>query len=136
MLHIKAFIDGAAKGNPGPAGAGVLLLDANDDQEILRLSVPLGERTNNFAEYSALIVALEKAVELGTNKIDIYSDSQLLVKQMRGEYKVKNHAIAKFVVRAYELLAKFDTYNFIHIPREHNKIADHLASLAAVANSG
>lgn len=135
MLHIKAFIDGAAKGNPGPAGAGILLIDMKDDMELLRLSVPLGERTNNFAEYSALIAALEKALELGGTKIKIYSDSQLLVKQMRGEYKVKNPTIAKFVVKAYELLAKFDSYNFIHIPREHNKIADHLASLAAVAAS-
>ena len=133
MLHIRAYIDGAAKGNPGFAGAGILLIDEKDNAELMRLSVPLGKQTNNIAEYSALIIALEKSLELGAERIDIFSDSQLLVRQMTGEYKIKNQAIAKIAMKAYNLLARFEKYGFKYIPREQNKIADHLASLAAAA---
>jgi len=136
MLKIIAFIDGASRGNPGPAGAGIHLIDAADGRELLRLAIPLGHTTNNIAEYRALINALKKAVELKAAQIEVRSDSQLLIRQMRGEYRVKNHAIAKLVIEAMNLLTKFESYEFVHIPREHNKVADHLASLAAVAAKG
>ena len=134
-LRIIAFIDGASLGNPGPAGVGILLLDSADGAEILRISIPIGNCTNNIAEYTALLEALKKAKELNAEQIEIRSDSQLLVRQMNGEYKIKNSAIAKLAVKAYQLLASFKSYRFVHIGREHNGVADHLAFLAASAST-
>ena len=134
MRKIIAFIDGASRGNPGPAGAGILLLDENGE-EIIRMSIPIEHATNNVAEYRALIAALEKAKALKANQIEIFSDSELLVKQMRGEYKIKNPALISIAAKAHTLLRHFSSYRFSHILREKNRIADGLAGNAAAISS-
>ena len=133
MQKIIAYIDGASIGNPGPAGAGVFL-QAVDGHYSEQISVPLGKRTNNYAEYSALLIALEKAINMGAKEIEIRSDSMLVVQQMNGNYKIKSKNIVGLAMKACNLLAKFKSYSLIYIPRESNWMADRLASSAAKEN--
>lgn len=125
------MIDGAARGNPGPAGAGVVLKGpaGGDKQE----GVFLGKATNNVAEYSALIHGLELAIKTGLRDILVQSDSQLLVRQMTGEYRVKNANLKKLFSRAQKIAAHFDNVSYMHIPREKNRQADKLANMAVDA---
>jgi len=131
-MHLICYIDGASLGNPGPAGAGVYIVDESG-REILRCSRRLGVGTNNVAEYSALIEALKQAHRLGAKSLEIRSDSQLLVRQMTGEYRVKNPGLARLFLEAQRLLEKFDEVRFVHIPRNLNKVADRLAKTAAAS---
>lgn len=129
MTHVRVYTDGAARGNPGPAGAGARVEDA--DGEVLGEARRfLGHATNNVAEYSALILGLERAAELGARSVEIRSDSELLVKQMQGEWKIKNDALRTLARRAHALAAEFERVSYVHVRREFNKEADRLANQA------
>ena len=124
---ITAHIDGGARGNPGPAGYGVHI--QLPDGSVHELHGGLGIATNNVAEYNGLLAALRWAVENGHRQVQIRADSELLVKQMRGEYKVKNPGLQPLVARARLLVGQLDRVTFEHVRREHNKDADRLSNL-------
>jgi ribonuclease HI len=126
---IVAYIDGGARGNPGPAGYGVRIEDS-DGLVLAELHAPLGTATNNVAEYQGLLAALRHAAESGHRELLVRSDSELLVKQMRGEYRVKNPGLQPLHREASSLAARFDRVRFEHIPRSKNAEADRLANLA------
>jgi len=122
-------IDGACRGNPGPSSVGVIIRDAHG--KILREHHRcLGSATNNVAEYSALQDALELAKELGGTEITVRSDSQLLVRQFNGQYRVKNPVLFKQLVKIHALRPHFASLELVHVPREQNKDADRLANAA------
>jgi ribonuclease HI len=125
---IVAYIDGGARGNPGPAGYGVRIQSA-DGTILDELHGALGIATNNVAEYNGLLAALEWAVENNVSRMQIRADSELLVKQMRGEYKVKNPGLRPLYVRARLLVAELDDVKFEHVRREFNEEADRLSNL-------
>ena len=125
--HLVAHSDGGARGNPGPAGYGVVIKDQSG-QKVAALSQYLGHQTNNFAEYQGLIAALEYAVEHGPKAIKVVSDSELLVRQIKGIYKVKNPTLKDLHARAKELIAQLDWFSIDHAMREHNQEADRLAN--------
>lgn len=121
------MIDGAARGNPGPAGCGAVICD--DKGAVVReLSRYLGHATNNVAEYEALVMGLEALIELKRNRIVVQSDSQLLVRQLNGEYRVKDEKLSLLYQRATGLLRQFNSYRIVHVRRELNKAADRLAN--------
>ncbi len=125
---VQIYIDGAARGNPGESGIGILIKDeAGKTREIEKY---LGTRTNNQAEYTALITALESSKEHRSKTIHIYTDSLLLANQMNGLWKVKHPEIAILNKKAKELLKNFKHVTIRHIPREKNKEADRLANRA------
>ena len=126
---IRAYIDGGARGNPGPAGYGVRIED-QDGTLIDELYGPLGIATNNVAEYNGLLAALQWAVDHGHKQVHIRSDSELLVKQMRGEYKVKNPGLQALSARARLLTMELDRVTFEHVRREMNTEADRLSNIA------
>jgi ribonuclease HI len=126
---ITLEFDGGARGNPGPAGIGVVLR-AKDGTELVTLGRFIGRATNNVAEYRALITALEKAKELGAKRVLIRGDSELVVKQMLGEYRVKNEALRELYEEAQSLLRAFDHATIEHNYRNKNALADKLANLA------
>jgi len=126
---IRAYIDGGARGNPGPAGFGVRIEDA-EGTLLAELHQALGVATNNVAEYQGLLAALQYAVEHDHRVVRVRSDSLLLVKQMQGEYKVKNEGLKPLVVRARLLIMELDDVTFEHVRREANAEADRLANLA------
>ena len=123
------FADGAARGNPGPAGSGAVLLDANG-RILAELTKFLGVTTNNVAEYSALILGLEEAKRRGVDDLDIRMDSLLVVQQLRGAWKIKHPNMKPLALRAGELLASFPKWTIGHVPREDNGIADALSNRA------
>jgi ribonuclease HI len=125
---ITAYIDGGARGNPGPAGYGVRIEDGNGEL-IQELQGGLGIATNNVAEYNGLLAALRWAVDHGHRDVRIRADSELLVKQMRGEYKVKHPGLQPLYVRARLLVMELDRVSFEHVRRELNKEADRLSNL-------
>ena len=129
MSGIIIHSDGAARGNPGPAGAGALL--ENEKGEVVaKVCKYLGEATNNQAEYTALILGLEEAEKNGATRISVFCDSELVVKQVKGEYKVKNAGLRPLFQEVMKHLRKIGVYTISHIPREENKKADELANLA------
>ena len=124
-----AYVDGAARGNPGPASAGVVLQDSGG--KILKtLAVPLGHNTNNTAEYCALILALQEALMMGASELQVFTDSELIVKQFNGEYKVKEPSLKALYSLASHLKGGFKTMTLSHVPREENKLADAEANRA------
>ena len=126
---IRAYIDGGARGNPGPAGYGARI-EAEDGTLIDELYGPLGIATNNVAEYNGLLAALQWAIDHGEQDVHIRADSELLVKQMRGEYKVKNPGLQALAARARLLIMQLSTVRFEHVRRELNKEADRLSNVA------
>jgi probable phosphoglycerate mutase len=132
---IVAHIDGGSRGNPGPAGYGVAISDSAGHR-IAELSDYLGVQTNNFAEYSALLAALEYAVKHGHKALKVVSDSELLVRQMRGQYKVRNEALQQMAHEARELIRRLESFEIRHVPREQNREADRLANQAMDSASG
>ena len=128
-MRATLFADGAARSNPGPAGSGALLLD-EQGEVIAELSQGLGTATNNVAEYRALILGLEEARRRGIDAIDVRMDSQLVVRQMQGLYKIKHPGLRPLALRAGALLAEFRDRTIEHIPREENSRADALANRA------
>src|SRR5579871_2574249 len=126
---LVAHSDGGARGNPGPAGYGVVIKDETG-RKVAALSEYLGHQTNNFAEYQGLIAALEYAIEHGPKALKLISDSELLVRQIKGIYKVKNATLQDLHGRAKELIAQLEWFSIGHALREHNRDADRLANEA------
>jgi ribonuclease HI len=127
--HLVAHSDGGARGNPGPAGYGVVLQDESG-RKVAELSEYLGHQTNNFAEYQGLIAALEYALKHGPKALKVISDSELLVRQIKGIYRVKNPTLQDLHARAKEMMAKLDWFSIGHALREQNQEADRLANEA------
>ncbi len=127
--YLIAHSDGGARGNPGPAGYGCVIKDESG-KKVAALSEYLGHQTNNFAEYQGLIAALEYALKHGPKALKLVSDSELLVRQIQGVYKVKNPTLKDLHARAKELIAKLDWFAIGHALREHNQDADRLANEA------
>jgi ribonuclease HI len=125
---ITAYIDGGARGNPGPAGYGVRIEDASGSL-VAELHGGLGIATNNVAEYNGLLAALRWAVDHGEPEVHVRADSELLVRQMRGEYKVKNPGLQPLFTRARLLVMEIGRVTFEHVRREKNTEADRLSNL-------
>lgn len=121
--------DGAARGNPGPAGAGAVLSDS-EGEEVAKLKQYLGETTNNVAEYQALLLGLGAARAQGIERLSVRLDSELIVKQLQGAYRVKAPHLKPLYQQAKTLLAEFADVDVAHVRREHNKVADKLANEA------
>jgi ribonuclease HI len=132
-MKFRAYIDGAARGNPGPAGAGVFV-EPERDRPALEFYEPLGATTNNVAEYRALLLALERAEEAGADDVDIRSDSRLLVEQLRGNFKIRAEHLKPLLAEAVLRAKRFRSFAITHIPRENNTRADRLANLGADAS--
>jgi ribonuclease HI len=132
---ITAYTDGGARGNPGPSGYGVVINDGSG-HKIAGLSKYLGKQTNNYAEYSGLLAALEYAVEHGYKALKVISDSELMVKQIKGQYKVSNLQLKELHTRAKDLISKLDWFQIQHVLRGHNAEADQLANQAMDQGSG
>jgi len=133
--YLIAHSDGGARGNPGPAGYGVVIQD-EAGRKVAALSEYLGHQTNNFAEYQGLIAALEYAIEHGHKALKVVSDSELLVRQIKGVYKVKNATLQELHARAKQLIAQLDWFSIDHALREHNREADDLANQAMDKGTG
>ena len=128
MVYTLQF-DGACRGNPGLCGAGYVIY--KDDKILERHSKFVSEKnTNNYAEYSALLFGIERAVELGIKDINVEGDSQLAINQINGIYRVNSDNIATLYNKVIENLVNFDTFSFRHIKRDKNKLADYLANVA------
>ncbi len=126
MKKAKLFVDGASRGNPGPAGYGFVIETEDGSFEGYGY---LGKSTNNVAEYTALIEGLKKALDMGVKELEIYSDSLLVVKQIKGEYRVKKPHLMPLFEEAKKLLQNFEKVSIFHIERNRNRRADTLANL-------
>lgn len=125
-MSFVLYCDGASRGNPGPASIGAVLYDGGET--VAEISEPIGVATNNVAEYRALIAGLEKAVELGVDRLEVRLDSLLLVRQIEGVYRVKSPGLKPLHERAGRLIAGLEDVSFRHVPREENTVADGLAN--------
>ena len=128
-MKARLFTDGGARGNPGPAAYGYVL-EAEDGTVLAAKGERIGVATNNVAEYRALIAGLEKAVELAVPEVEVVSDSELLVKQMTGEYRVKNAALQDLSIQASRLAREIGRVSYTAVRREHNELADRLVNEA------
>jgi ribonuclease HI len=126
-MKIEVFCDGASRGNPGEAGIGVVIR-SHEKKILLEVSDYIGKTTNNIAEYMALIKGLEEALLLGASEASFFCDSELLVKQINGEYKVKNEGLKPLYLHALSLIKKFKKFKIQHTFREKNIHADELAN--------
>lgn len=126
---VRVFSDGAARGNPGPAGAGAVLLDERG-HVLARLGRFLGKQTNNVAEYQGLLLGLRHAKELGAREIDVRADSELMIRQLEGRYQVKHPGLRPLHAEAMRLLRLFDKHTLRHIPRAENGLADEMSNRA------
>jgi ribonuclease HI len=134
-MKTRLFTDGGARGNPGPAAYGYVL-EAEDGTVLDARGEAIGVATNNVAEYRALLAGLEKAVDLGLGDVEVVSDSELLVKQMRGDYKIKNAALRELADEAERLEDRLGRVTYTAVRREHNELADRLVNEALDALSG
>ncbi|WP_090551875.1 ribonuclease HI family protein [Natronincola ferrireducens] len=128
-MEVIIYTDGGSRGNPGEAGIGIVIEDA-EGNSIKEISQYIGTQTNNVAEYKALSRALEVAVDMGATNVTCYLDSELVTKQIKGEYKVKNERMIPMYNMVMPLVNKFDKFHIEHIRREKNKKADALANRA------
>ena len=128
-MKAKLFTDGGSRGNPGPAAYGYVL-EAEDGTVLAAHGERIGVATNNVAEYSALIAGLEKALELAVPEVEVVSDSELLVKQMTGEFRVKNEALRELSLEASRLARRLGNVSYRAVPREQNELADRLVNEA------
>jgi ribonuclease HI len=128
-VKAKLFTDGGARGNPGPAAA-AFVLETGDGTVLDARGEVIGIQTNNVAEYTALLNGLRRAAELGITEVEVVSDSELMVKQMRGEYRVKNPALRELSVEAARLARAVGTVTYTAVRREHNELADRLVNNA------
>jgi len=126
-VKARLFTDGGARGNPGPAAYGFVIED-EDGAVLASEGEAIGEATNNVAEYSGLIAGVRRALELGVSDLEVVSDSELMVKQMRGEYRVKNEALRALSVEAGRLARELGTVEYRHVRRAHNELADKLVN--------
>ena len=128
-MNARLFTDGGARGNPGPAAYGFVLEDP-DGATLAAHGATIGIATNNVAEYSGLVAGLRKAIELGIVAVEVVSDSELMVKQMRGEYRVKNEALRALRNEADALAQQLSQVEYRHVKRAHNELADRLVNEA------
>jgi ribonuclease HI len=126
-VKARLFTDGGARGNPGPAAYG-FVLETEDGTVLAAEGEAIGNATNNVAEYSGLIAGLQKAVELQLPEVEVVSDSELMVKQMRGEYRVKNEALRELYDEATALARRVGNVEYRHVKRAHNELADKLVN--------
>ena len=129
LKKVKAFVDGASRGNPGPSAIGVVFQDA-EGHVVKELAIKIGDTTNNVAEYMALVFALQEGLMMRVGELDIFTDSELLAKQFSGEYKVKDPVLQRLALQVKHLTAGFDKISVRHVPREENKLADRQANKA------
>jgi probable phosphoglycerate mutase len=128
-VRARLSTDGGARGNPGPAAYG-FVLESDDGTVLAAEGAAIGVATNNVAEYRALVAGLERALALGVDEVEVVSDSELLVKQMRGEYKVKNEALRELSLEASRLGRRLRSVSYKAVRREHNELADRLVNEA------
>ena len=128
-MEIEIYTDGASRGNPGHAGTGIVILDKNG-KVLDQFGEYIGKATNNVAEYKGLISALKKAKKYLPCSVSLMLDSELVVRQIKGEYRTKDETLKAYLEFASQLLSEFDRYEVKHIPREKNKAADRLANQA------
>jgi len=129
-VRLVIHTDGAARGNPGPAGAGAILRDAVTGDVVAEIAEPLGHASNNVAEWTAVRLALEEAHRLGATYVDLRMDSELVARQITGVYRVKHPALKPIHAATMALLRSLDGYTVGHVPRELNKDADRLSNVA------
>ncbi len=131
IILIRIYCDGASRGNPGPASIGVVAYRDKEEKEIIfTISEAIGRETNNVAEWTALLFALQKCKELSEKSVTVHLDSELVVRQMQGVYKTKNPDLLKIKQKIDSFKTDFLSLEFIHVPREKNKMADKLANQA------
>ena len=133
-MKARLFTDGGSRGNPGPA-AYAFVLESADGTVLDARGESIGVATNNVAEYAALVAGLERAAEVGVDELEVVSDSELMVKQMRGEYKVKNRALQDLFLDASRLARKVGRVTYTAVRREHNELADSLVNEALDAET-
>jgi ribonuclease HI len=126
-VKARLFTDGGSRGNPGPAAFG-FVLEADDGTILAAEGEAIGETTNNVAEYRGLVAGLARAYELQVPEVEVHSDSELLVKQMRGEYRVKNPALKTLSLEAARLARQIGRVEYVHVSREKNELADRLVN--------
>lgn len=134
-MRLLIHTDGAARGNPGPAGAGAILRDAATGEVLAEVAQGLGRATNNVAEWTAVRLALEEARNLGATRVDLRMDSELVARQITGIYRVKHPDLKPIHAAVMALLSGFDGYTIGHVPRELNKDADRLSNVAIDGSS-
>ena len=130
MKRLLIHTDGAARGNPGPAGAGALLQDAETRETVAEIAEFLGVRTNNYAEWTAVELALLEARRLGAEAVDLRTDSELVARQIAGRYRVKHPDLKPIHARVMAMLRELSAYTVGHVPRERNVDADRLSNVA------
>ena len=128
-MQVVVHVDGGARGNPGPAAAAAVV-STPDGQVLDEAAVTLGHATNNVAEYRALVEGLRKAAAIGVRELEVISDSELVVKQMRGEYRIKNEALRELSVEAGRAAREVGSVRYTVVRREHNELADRLVNEA------
>ncbi len=127
--RLRVYSDGAARGNPGPAGAGAVLVEPSG-QVVDRIGKYLGVQTNNFAEYMGLLLGLRRAKELGVREVEVFADSELMIRQLGGRYQVKSPTLRPLYEEALRLLNTFVRVKLVHVPREMNAAADEMSNRA------
>jgi ribonuclease HI len=129
LSRVRVYSDGAARGNPGPSGAGAVLVEPSG-QIVDRLGKYLGVRTNNYAEYMGLLLGLTRARELGVREVEVFTDSELMIRQLAGRYQVKSPSLRPLYQQALKLLNNFSRVKLVHVPREMNSAADEMSNRA------
>ncbi|MFO0594802.1 MAG: ribonuclease HI family protein [Myxococcaceae bacterium] len=127
--RLRLYSDGAARGNPGPAGAGAVLVEPSG-QVVDKLGKFLGHQTNNFAEYHGLLLGLKRARELGVREVEVFADSELMIRQLGGRYQVKSPSLRPLYEEALKVLNEFERVKLVHVPREMNRAADEMSNRA------
>jgi ribonuclease HI len=127
--RLRLYSDGAARGNPGPSGAGAVLVEPGG-QVVAKLGKFLGTQTNNYAEYMGLLIGLKHAKSLGAKEIEVFADSELLIRQLGGRYQVKSPTLRPLYEEAVKLLNDFSRVKLVHVPREMNAAADEMSNRA------
>ncbi len=129
LNRVRVYSDGAARGNPGPSGAGAVLVEPSG-QIVDRLGKYLGVHTNNYAEYMGLLLGLRRARELGVREVEVFADSELMIRQLGGRYQVKSPSLRPLYQEALKLLNDFSRVKLVHVPREMNSAADEMSNRA------
>lgn len=129
-IAVDLYCDGASRGNPGPASAGAVLYESGSTKILARHGKRLGKATNNVAEYEAMILGLQEALKMGATSVSVHADSELVIKQVKGVYRVKHPEMQERHGQVLGLLAKFKTWRAVHVPREKNAEADRVANQA------
>jgi ribonuclease HI len=127
--RLRVYSDGAARGNPGPSGAGAVLVEPGG-QVVAKVGKFLGNQTNNYAEYMGLLIGLKHAKALGAKEIEVFADSELLIRQLGGRYQVKSPSLRPLYEEAVKLLNDFSRVKLVHVPREMNASADEMSNRA------